>query len=255
MKNSNKNSEFRVSVSPGSVVKTLVISYLVLLGLHVFALVVQHGLGYNNAMGLVPFLHFDVENNLPTLYSGFLLLSIVGLLTITWIKERRSTGRLHLAWLLLAVGFGVMFFDEMFAVHELISTLINDYVETTGIFTFVWIVPYLILVVVLGLVLSSWFFALDRATQGWFLVSGLIYLAGAIGSEMIAGVYYSTLAEDREQWRTLPGDLLATVEETMEMLGLSLFIVALVRRLHRDGVRIVFTAGPFGSDAQAEPPA
>lgn len=209
--------------------------YLALLALHGVVLFIAHGLGYDVALGLVPLFHFDVENNVPTLYTGALMLSIVALLVFSWLNERRSSAGAYIPWLMLAFGFALMFCDELFTIHEMVSSIFASKLQTSGAFAFAWVIPYMALVAVLGLVFAPWFFKLDRWTQIWFAASGSIYLFGAIGTEMISAVHYSGLAEDRETWRTLTGDLLSTVEESMEIIGLSLFLITLVRRLDRNG--------------------
>ncbi len=235
MKKPSKKRDLSVDFEPRAVGITLLTGYALLLVAHLVMLFFVHALGHHEVLGLVQLFHFDMESNVPTFFSGMLILTVVGLLFITWMNERQNVSGLQLPWLFLAAGFCLMFFDEMFMIHEFVSRLVGRNMETSGAFSFGWVIPYLAIVAVVGLVLSFWFFRLDRWTQTWFAVSGAIYLSGALGSEMVSGIHYSGLAEDREVWRTLSIDLLATVEESLEMLGLSLFIVTLVKRLFRQG--------------------
>ena len=253
MENKSKNRVIAASFRPSLVIKVLVFAYLTLLMLHGAVLFIAHGLGYDVAMGVVPLFHFDVEQNVPTQYTGLLMLSIVILLVFTALIEQRLSAGAQIPWLFLAVGFALMFGDEMFTFHELVADIVVNNVQVSGAFAFGWVIPYLALVALLGLVLAPWFFRLDRWSQIWSAASGSIYLLGAIGTEMIAGVYISGLAEDRETWRTLTGDLLATLEESMEIIGLSLFLLTLVRRLDRNGY--VLSLSLAGRDEENVPKA
>ncbi|MCH6258321.1 hypothetical protein MLD52_17295 [Puniceicoccaceae bacterium K14] len=56
-----------------------------------------------------------------------------------------------------------------------------------------------------------------------FVSSGLIYVSGAIGFELIAGKYDEQFGEE-----TLMYSFLYTCEELLEMFGVALFIYALL---------------------------
>ena len=215
--------------------KVLAVNFSILLAAHLVMIFLWHTLGIEFALGLVPLFHFDFENNIPTLYSGALLASCAILLFVTRQFERIDKPGLHVAWLFLSVGFAFMFCDEMFRVHERLGELLSERVDGPEIFYFKWLIPYLGLIAIVAAVLSVWFFRLDRWSQIWFAICGSIYLFGAVGMEMISGVHYASLDEEREVWRTLSGDLMATVEESLEMIGLSLFIFTLTKRLSRKG--------------------
>ncbi|MEO1304168.1 MAG: hypothetical protein AAFV37_04270 [Pseudomonadota bacterium] len=224
-----------ITLTPSAVLSLLSLCFLALLAANTAVLFVSHALGYDIALGLVPLFHFDFENNLPTLYSGILLVSCAALLFVSWRIERSDKPGLHLAWLVLSFGFLFMFFDEMFGIHEMAGSLIGRRSDVPDVLHFTWLIPYLAALGIIAVALSFWFFRLDRWTQIWFAISGSIYLFGAVGMEMISGVHYSSLDPNREEWRTLTGDLMATFEESMEMIGLSLFIYTLSRRFLRLG--------------------
>jgi hypothetical protein len=58
------------------------------------------------------------------------------------------------------------------------------------------------------------------------ILAGAIYVGGALGMEMAAGVY-----DERHGYNTATTAVLSTIEETMEMVGLVVFIHALMQYL------------------------
>lgn len=86
----------------------------------------------------------------------------------------------------------------------------------------VWPIPYVAGVLIVGSVLGRWFFALPRSLALGFALAGVIYLSGAVGIELIAGSYIAEIDPDHLGVSDLKRDLFATVEESLEMIGLLL---------------------------------
>ena len=57
-----------------------------------------------------------------------------------------------------------------------------------------------------------------------FVVSGLIYVGGAIGFEMMEANIHDTIGK-----KNLGYSILITIEEVLEMIGITLFIFALLK--------------------------
>src|SRR5690606_19893923 len=92
----------------------------------------------------------------------------------------------------------------------------------SGYFYYAWIVPYGIAVVLLFALLLPFLKKLRKRTRVLFLLSGTIFISGAIGFEMLGGNVIQSQG---------PGALFSffyTCEELLEMLGSSLFIYALL---------------------------
>lgn len=205
------------------------------------ALFVQHGLDHPEVWGLVPLFHFDREQNLPTFFSALMLLCSAGLLTLA-ARKARETGQKALPWAVLAAAFLFLSIDETASLHEKLDALIHHYTPTSGVLHYAWVAPYGLAVLALGIVLAPWFFGLQRRTQILFFLSGAFYVGGALGMEIISGLYYSGAVEGADV-KTLFGDLLATVEELSEMTGVAIFIYALLSHLCGDKreVRLQFS--------------
>ncbi|NBD14821.1 MAG: hypothetical protein GVY04_01355 [Cyanobacteria bacterium] len=162
----------------------------------------------------------DHEKNLPTYYSALLLLFSALLLAIITLLEKRP-----IYWRFLAVGFFYMAFDEVFSVHEeLISpmrTLLGN--DNLGIFYFAWVIPYFFLVSIVALILLKFWLRLPEQTKIAFLIAASIYLCGAMGIELIGGYFAETYG-----MTNLTYQIIVTIEESLEIIGVIVFIWALL---------------------------
>lgn len=205
------------------------------------ALFVQHGLDHPEVWGLVPLFHFDREQNLPTFFSALMLLFCSGLLIVA-AQRAKSAGEKHLPWAILALAFAFLSVDEIASLHEKLDALIHHYTPTSGVLHYAWVAPYGAAVLILAILLGPWFFRLPRRLQILFALSGALYVGGALGVEILGGLYYSGVAEAGVDTKTLFGDALASVEELGEMAGAALFSYALLTHLcgARGEVRLQF---------------
>jgi hypothetical protein len=119
-----------------------------------------------------------------------------------------------------------MAFDEAFQFHERLNipvgTLLGD--GSLGVFYFPWTIPGIALVSVLGLYFLRFLLHLPAATGLSFLMAATLYLGGAIGVELIGSRHAELYGY--ENWTYT---MIATLEESLEMAGLIVFIWALLK--------------------------
>ncbi len=173
---------------------------------------------------LVRLFDLDSENNIPTIYGSWLLLACSVLLGLIALMKHRQGDRFRLHWKGLAIIFLGMSIDELASIHETITNPLHHYLKVDGIWHFAWVVPALCFVALLGVAYFKFLLALPRKIGLLFLVSGGIYISGALVSEMIGGIVASAIGE-----KNLIYSLVTDVEELLEMTGLILFIYALLR--------------------------
>ncbi|HWP39353.1 MAG TPA: hypothetical protein VNL70_00410 [Tepidisphaeraceae bacterium] len=181
---------------------------------------------------------FDLnrEQNAATYYQGitiFISALLAGL--IAWAKWRRGD-RFRLPWASLAVGLLLLSMDEMCCLHEQFETLMQrSGFRLHGLLHFQWVVPGMIAVGLAGIIFARFVWHLPRAIRVRFIVACALYLGGAVGLEMVGGWY-----AERYDDNNLPYQLLATVEELLEMSGVAVGNVALARYLaeHVPGVAL-----------------
>lgn len=161
----------------------------------------------------------DEENNLPTWFSGFLLLNCAAVL---FLSQTVAETRLGWHWRLLAIGFLILSIDEVAGLHETFHTSID----------FNWAIPAAILVGIVGLAFVPFLLALPRKLAVWFVVAGAIYVSGAIVVEWFS----RDMDED-----SLAYTFATALEESMEMLGAWLFLRLNINALKDRDFRITFS--------------
>ncbi|MCA9972289.1 MAG: glycosyltransferase [Anaerolineales bacterium] len=178
--------------------------------------------------GLDARFYVDVEHNVPTYFSVLLILIAAALLAAVARHHRKQGTPDASKWAILSGGFLLMALDEAFQFHERlnipIGRLLGD--GSLGVFYFPWVIPGTALVFVLGLFFFRFWLALPTATRFWFLLAATLYIGGAIGVELI-GSRHAEL-HGYENWTY---SMIATLEESLEMAGLIVFIGALARYL------------------------
>jgi hypothetical protein len=152
----------------------------------------------------------DEENNLPTWFSGFILGVTSFWLWITADAKRAGSDRWWIHWKCLALGFFVLCIDEIAGLHESFNTVTDAS----------WAIPGGILAIGIGLLFFSFLWSLPTATRTAFVLAGGIYVGGAVGVEMVG----APMDAD-----TMVYNLTTVVEEGMEMTGVLLFLMALLR--------------------------
>ena len=136
--------------------------------------------------GLVSLFCFDEEKNIPTLYSSISLMLSGGLL-LSIAYAHRKLGSSYLHWLGLSLIFLFLSVDEMSSIHERLIGPVRNMFETSGLLYFAWVIPYGILLIVLVIVYLKFLFRLPKRTMTLFMLSGVVFVSGAIGFELLGG--------------------------------------------------------------------
>jgi hypothetical protein len=231
----------RQSVSPR---RTL----LVLLAIAVaFALI--SGLGRVVRWYLVPpdsllsriFLLFDVnlEHNFPAYYSSILLLACAPVLFFIAAAERRRGAADTAYWTGLGVIFVLLSVDEAVELHGRLNPIMNRIFGDSGVFYYGWVIAALAGLVVLAVIFLRFLLRLPLRTRALFVLSGGVFVVGAVGLEMAADYLMSTTVVHTPRTYAL-ATLFEHSEEFLEMCGVSLFLYALLDyiRTHHAGVHL-----------------
>ncbi|MFY0637813.1 hypothetical protein [Maricaulis maris] len=214
---------------PSTRIGQLVWRALIALSLgNALALGLVHYGGITDGWGIVTLLHFDREQNLPTLFSVLLLLGASGL-AVRQASIQPDQTVLRTGWYTVATVLALMAIDEFVSVHERVDAAMRYYLGTDVLPYAAWPIPYVLGLAALGAILWRWFVALGLWRALALMTAGAIYLGGAVGMEFIAGEYLTRLDPHHAGVTDLTRDLLATLEETLEMIGLILLIQTLVR--------------------------
>lgn len=196
------------------------------LSINIFSKLTGHG----RIFGLIDLLSLDVERNIPTTFSVFLLAASSMLLAIIASIKYLEEDKFTRYWICLSIGLAFMAIDENVSLHERLVEPTREILreslgmEKLGILHFAWVVPVMIIVCFIGLFFIKFIVELPKETRRSFLLVAAIYLIGAIGMELIGGY----IAESQSQ-QVISYSLVTTIEESCEMLGVILFIRALLK--------------------------
>lgn len=174
----------------------------------------QSNLFFASAPHKIWLLDIDSEESLFNWLSSTAL--FVDALLLFLVASERHLRNLPFAayWFVLAIGFVGLSIDETASLHEKLSGMLHNALQTTGLFAFAWVIPAMIFCAVLALFYIPFLRGLERRIARALLLSGLLYVGGAVGVEMIAGAVYERLALD-----SLPYRMVTSVEEALEISG------------------------------------
>jgi hypothetical protein len=256
-----------IQLSARGVIRTLLSILAALLGLHLFGAFAHVFLGWKMEAYTVLF-DMDLESNLPTYFNSMLFFLAAMLM---YVKGRGREGRLRRGWYTVAAVCAFLGVDEGSQIHEkfmLFTLRLINHGEVNGSFGwlyYAWVIPYGLAALLLGLILSRWFLALEARIRNGLIASGALYVFGAVFMEMLSG----KIAEHLDP-AAIPADRLAhlpceiyetgtchlymdpgyiavyTVEETCEMAALILCIYVILKSLERRAARVEVDVAPKG---------
>ncbi len=207
-----------MKIQPISALKVLLLIIFFLVLLNIGSILIKYfteGDFYPNK--LITLFYLDSEKSFGTVFS-FLQLFISAILLFLIFKIPKESYRTkNLGWLGLSAIFLGLSLDEILEIHEKFNKL-----NLSGYLYFSWVVPYSIGLILFILVYIPFLKRLLKKYRFLFILSGIIFTTGAIGVEMIGGKYFETNGHD------LTYSIYTTIEEFLEMIGISLFIYSLL---------------------------
>jgi hypothetical protein len=172
---------------------------------------------------LLPALSLSYEANVPTWFSSGLLLACA--LVAGAIATDRPPWHRH--WWGITAMLAWMSLDEAAEIHEHLGGLLG----TGGVLYFDWVIPAGAFVTIVVAIYWRFAWALPARTRNRLAVAAAIYVGGALLMELPLGWW-----TEQRGTEGLGYGLIDWVEETMEMIGASLALVALaVHRGHSRG--------------------
>ena len=125
--------------------------------------------------------------------------------------------------IIYAFIFVAMSIDELVSFHEVSVKPLRSALELSGIFYYSWVLIAAPLVVILGLYLIPFLLRLPSKIALRFVVAGAIFVAGALGTELICGYLASNGGLETVEYK-----FTAALQECMEVAGITLFVIALL---------------------------
>jgi hypothetical protein len=219
--------DFDLTIDPTLVLRTLliVIGVLAVLSPATQAMVyrVPEFAGRDLAAALF---YMDNEQNVPTLLSTLLLLASATLCAMIAHANHRGRGSYVAHWVGLAVILSALGLDEFASIHERATLRVRDLlgIEEGGLLRWAWVVPAGLAVVIFVIVYLRFLGHLPRSTRRGLWAAGILLVGGAIGFEMLSAPSYVPGAAEQSMTYVL----LTTVEETLELLGVTVLVYTLL---------------------------
>ncbi|ACN13954.1 multidrug resistance protein (efflux pump/antiporter) [Desulforapulum autotrophicum HRM2] len=173
--------------------------------------------------GLFNLFDFNTEKNIPTLYSSItLIFASIILAFITYFRWKSQ--KTFFSWGVLSFIFLFLSIDEISSIHERLIAPTRRFFDTSAFFYYAWIIPYGIALIIFVVSYIKFLLEVPKSIMMLFLLSGGLFVLGAIGFEMLGGwqaELYGT--------KGLLYSIFYTCEELLEMLGVAVFIYTLLR--------------------------
>jgi hypothetical protein len=196
---------------------------------HLGGMLATYYFQHTNSYYTIEYFNLASENNFPTFFASFQLLLAAVVLALIAIIRRKQQQKDFWYWAVLAAIFVFLSLDESIMIHELVSVKMRQHMDVTGDHFFAWVIPYSLLVLLVGVAYLRFVFRLPPFVRDRVLLAGFVFVAGALGLEIVESYYYS-----QSGVKDLNFAILTTLEESMEMFGILLFIYALLHYIAYD---------------------
>lgn len=168
------------------------------------------------------FFNLNGEQNLGAWFSATMLAGCA-LLLLTAGRRAGAIKQPHAYfWFVLCFTFVALSIDEASSIHESLMIPIQNSLHTDELLRYAWVVPAIVMVPLFALTSLPFLFSLPRRTALWFFGSGVVYVSGALGFEMLEGLTDGS---------GVVFVVCYLIEETLEIVGVVSFFFSLMDHL------------------------
>ncbi|WNN87359.1 hypothetical protein [Gloeocapsopsis dulcis] len=221
------HQKLEIPVSPQKTSRLLFFIAVVLLCAHLIGQFTEYFLpDYFSRDFLAELFNLNRELNIPTFYAMCLLLiSSILLAIIAYAKQVRGDCLVRY-WTALSILFFGLAIDEIISIHERMTKPLRSALNAGGLLYYAWIIPGAVFVLLCLLAFRKFFRNLPTKTRQLIFLAGSIFVSGAIGVEAVGGYYAHLYGEQNMTYAVIAG-----IEEFLEMLGVIVFIYALLSHI------------------------
>jgi hypothetical protein len=101
--------------------------------------------------------------------------------------------------------------------------MLGQFLSFKGYPCYAWVFPAMFILMVMGAFYVKFYFDLPKVTKRMFSLAAGVYVGGGLVMEMVGGRYSHVFGDNNAGFA-----LLATVEESMEFVGIIILIYALI---------------------------
>lgn len=173
-------------------------------------------------------LDLDFEESFYTWFSTVMLSAAAFMCFFLSLKDHGQTKNVKTQWRILGSLFFLLSADEMLSFHERISGMLSTSFTTSGMFEFAWVIPALVIIPIFFFLFLPFIRHLHTHVSYTIIIAGAIFVFGAVGMEMIAGIFISENNFQDDVFTSPMYRFLVNIEEGLEVLGVIVFIKALL---------------------------
>ncbi len=199
-----------ITISTNHIMNFIVTVFIIIFVFHMGSVISTYFYGE-----ILKFFDFNNERNLPTYVATINLLISAYLLRLISSYESKKSDPYRFHWIILSLIFLFLACDEFFRIHDRLD---RSYMGG-------WLKFYIIPVIVIGIYYLYFLKSLPRKIRYKIILAGSLFIAGAIGMEIV-GVLIKT---NGYNIKSLIYRLSITIEESLEFIGIILFIHALLQ--------------------------
>ena len=146
---------------------------------------------------------------------------------------REDRFRYH--WIILSLLMICASVDEAASIHEISVEPIRQLLGAsgTGSLYFAWVVPGIAFVAAAGILFARFLIHLPSAIRNQMLLAAGIFLAGAIGVEMLGAEHFELWGRQNQTF-----SLYCAAEESLELLGVLVYIRAVLAYLQQSRLEL-----------------
>lgn len=230
-------------VRPGRIFTWLLVAYGLLLAAHCYLVATLLSGGRPGRVFFEKFF-FDREANFPSFFSSFILFGAAVLLAVIGQLKRADGDAFWKHWLGLSGIFLFLAVDETVSLHESLIEPLRDTFHLSGYLYFSWVLAGGAFVLLFAAAYARFLGNLSGPMRGRFILAGAVYVGGAVVLEALGSRYFTPGSSDLALYYQTPTYLvLMTLEESLEMGGILLFIATLLAYLKAYVHRLVITVG------------
>ena len=188
--------------------------------------------------------NLDRELNFPTWYSALMLGFCAILLKIIALGKKQQGDRYTKDWQLLSVIFCWLAIDEVLSIHEIfIIPEVSEALNLPWFLHSMWVIPGVVFVVWFAKRYAKFVRHLPSDSKRHFIIAACTYIGGALIMEMLGSHFAESIGQQHIVYASI-----ATGEEVLEMIGIVLFIRALLHYLNRWAKRLNLQIDILDSD-------
>ena len=222
--------QMKISFKSKKVFKIIVTIIFFLVLISSLGQIYQYTIAKGQGNEIISLIWLSAEKSIPTVYATAQLLLCSCLLAVIAKKKRFDNNRYRLHWTFLSLIFLYLAVDEGAAIHEVSDKVVRKLLDTQGFWHHAWTIPAIILFSLFALAYSKFTLALPRDIRLLFIFAAATFVFGAVGMELVSGKIFF---EQDYSSNTPIYALVATIEEIFELMGIAIFIYALLRYLER----------------------